>query len=150
MIPANLKSYIIPISDFDKKCIEIDIRKNSKESLFNYYMQSIDVQYVGRDGLRLHQTINNLYKDSLSILLYIIETYFDNDPDKIQQVVELHNSNLEYEAVNPPVPFNSKKLKTIKEFKVKKDKNLDVPVKKQKEKLKEIKFSLLKINFKKA
>ena len=150
MIPKELISYLIPVSDFDKKCIEIDIRKSSKESLFDYYMQSIDVQYVGRDGLKLHQTINNLYKDNLSILLYIIATYFSNDPDKIQQVVELHKRNLEYEAVNPPIPFNSKKLKTKKEFKVKKDKTLDVPIKKQKEKLREMKLSLLKVNFKKA
>lgn len=143
-----LKKYIITPSDFYIKLATHDIDKNGFNHFFAFILECLDCSVVWDNGMRPHQTINSGYKNDISIVTMMLEKYIEDDVEKqeyYQLIIDLHNKNLEYEKINPPIVY-SKDKKTAKRKSTKaKDTNKETPLK---EKLVSSKLNKLTLNIK--
>lgn len=112
---------MIDISAIDKYLDEPDsFMKNfvpheiSNVGLFNvieYDFNKLDVSRTSANGIRPMQTIAYPYRRTITELVYIINNYVSIDErDAIfTRLLELHDKNIEYEKVNPPVWYGTEK-----------------------------------------
>lgn len=121
-----LKGYYEEASDFTKDFINNEIAYIGKDAYFEYAFRQIDCTRITKDGMRLMQTIGVDYRSNITELLYAIEVYGDNKPELYEKLIDIHNKNIEYEKINPPIIYDTKKskIKTKKESKTK-TKNVD-------------------------
>ena len=166
MVDINpLEPYIEPITDETQRYINNEVINVSKEELYSRYLRDLDCSREGL-GFRLQQTISYTYIRTITNILYLVETYFQDELDnKLQEILELHNKNLEYEKLNPPIMYGGKKARAkldkyidgikparrrVKQTRIRFDENGE-PVKsvaEQKLAAKALKLSALKLNIK--
>lgn len=152
-----ISSYIIPIDRFYVDLIKSEVNRLGKEEVYNRQLKQLDCTRITETGIRIQQTIGLPYSSEITQMLYLIETYFKDDEDnRLQQILDIHKRNIEFEKENPPIIYKSKsktaKVKTSKpkQTKMKFDDN-GKPVKTVAERklaIKAIKMNSLKFNLK--
>ena len=124
-----LKKYLEPVDSFLKDIVAQHIERNGINRFFDYMFTTIDCSRYSSDGMRLNQTVGNVYKNDITKLVYAIETYVsDEEKDSYyEKLLTIHNANLEFEILNPPIIYEEKqKRKTTIKRKVKQQ-ELDIP-----------------------
>ena len=121
-----LKGYYEEISEFTKDFVSNEIAHIGKDAYFEYTFRQIDCTRVTKEGMRLMQTIGVDYRSNITELLYAIENYGNDKSELYEKLINIHNKNIEYEKINPPIVYDNKKgkIKTKKEPKTK-TKNVD-------------------------
>lgn len=152
-----LKKYLEPVDSFLKDIVAQHIERNGINRFFDYMFTTIDCSRYSSDGMRLNQTVGNVYKNDITQLVYAIETYVsDEEKDSYyEKLLTIHNANLEFEILNPPIIYEEKqKRKTTIKRKVKQQ-ELDIPgapkrqtAAERKLAAKAIKLSALSLSFK--
>lgn len=152
-----IKKYLEPVDSFLKDVVQQHIDRSGIDGFFDYMFTTIDCSRCSSDGMRLNQTVGNVYKNDITKLVYGIETYISDDEKDsyYERLLTIHNANLEFEILNPPVIYEEKqKRKTITKHKTK-HQELNIPgaPKKQtaaerKLAAKAIKLSALNLSFK--
>lgn len=106
-----IEPYIEPIRDFHKEILEKEVRELGRDEVFSRQLVNLDCSRIVK-GYRLQQTTSYTYVCQITRTLYVIETWFkDEEDDKLEEVLELHNRNLEFEKDNPPIIYGGKKYK---------------------------------------
>ena len=109
---SKLKDYIQEIIPFHIKMLEHDVQNFGREEVYSMCLKHLDCTHIADDGVRLRQTIGLPYMQDISIILYVIQTYFEGDEDnRLQEVIDVHERNLAYEIENPPVWYGGEKAK---------------------------------------
>ena len=124
-----LKKYLEPVDSFLKDIVTQHIERNGINRFFDYMFTTIDCSRYSSDGMRLNQTVGSIYTNDITKLVYAIETYISDDEKDsyYEKLLTIHNANLEFEILNPPVIYNKdKKTKTTTKRKVKQQ-ELDIP-----------------------
>lgn len=134
-----LDKYKLDLTPFQITFIANEIKSNGLEKVIEYYYYTLDCSRINNNGIRLMQTPTHPYSSDLSELLYVIDTYIEEQLDKDKyhnKLIELHLRNLKFEEDNPPINYLAKrkgkskskiasdKPKVQKEPKVKKNSNL--------------------------
>lgn len=108
---STIEKYIIPIEPFDERLIDDRISNEGVELVYNSYLKRLDCTRIVQ-GIRMQQTIGYVYMVDMSNVLYIIQTYYTEQLDKkLQELLNIHNRNLEFETLNPPVWYGGDKTK---------------------------------------
>lgn len=124
-----LKKYLEPVDSFLKDIVAQHIERNGINRFFDYMFTTIDCSRYSSDGMRLNQTVGNVYKNDITQLVYAIETYVSNEEKDsyYEKLLTIHNANLEFEILNPPIIYEEKqKRKTTIKRKLKQQ-ELDIP-----------------------
>lgn len=139
-----IKDYIGNPSKFYTTLATHDIDKNGFNHFFKFELECLDCSIVWDNGMRPHQTINFGYRNDMGITVNMIEKYIEDDVEKqeyYQQLIDLHNKNLEYEKINPPIVYSKKRSSKSNTTKATKEKPI-------KEKLISSKLNKLTLNIK--
>lgn len=145
----NIVKYKILLKDFELDEIDCAVSKEGVESYLDDLLHYLDCTRLMRDGRRIVQTIDYLYKHDISVFFYVVGK-IDDESIKEQYLAKLeerHDANLEYEKENPPITYVKKtkaKSKSPKEPKEKKPSAKAIQAAK-----KVAKINMLKINIKK-
>lgn len=124
-----LKKYLEPIDSFLKDVVQDHIDRRGIDRFFDYMFTALDCSRYSADGMRLNQTVGNVYSNDITKLVYAIETYIsDEEKDSYyEKLLTIHNANLEFEILNPPVIYETKqKRKTTTKRKIKQQ-ELNIP-----------------------
>lgn len=106
---SPLEPYIEPIREFHQEILEKDVREFGRDVVFARQMLNLDCSRIIK-GYRVQQTISYTYICEMTRTLYVIQTWFeDKADDKLREVLEQHNKNLEFEKLNPPIMYGGKK-----------------------------------------
>ena len=106
-----LEDYLEPVDDFDEEYVASEINRIGLEELYKHQLHQLDCTII-KGGYRLQQTIGYGYVAEMTRTLYLIENYFQDDIDsKLAEVLDLHNKNIEFEKLNPPIIYGGKKYK---------------------------------------
>ena len=109
-----LDEYIEPISDFWVKYLEHEVAERGKDEVLAQQFINLDCSRIVK-GYRMQQTIGYTYVCEITKTLYVIQTWFaDELDDKLLEVITLHNKNLEFEKLNPPIIYGGKRYKNAK------------------------------------
>lgn len=112
---SAIKQYFIKLDTFSEAILIADIERKGALNCFNDYLKYLDCSRIS-NGLRLHQTIGFPYKSDMT-KAYIIATKYleDKSEELINKLLELHQRNLEFEKINPPIVYDTKKKTNKKE-----------------------------------
>jgi len=104
-----LMQYTEPISQFDQDILQKDVTEFGRDVVFARQLLNLDCSRIVK-GYRVQQTISYTYIVEMTRTLYVIQTWFeDKYNDKLLEVLEQHNKNIEYEKLNPPIMYGGKK-----------------------------------------
>lgn len=119
-----LKDYIIKLDEVAKGIVEREVSAKGIKEYLSQKLFYLDASRKLSDGLRPEQTISFVYRYDISTYLYAVTKYITEDADRwIDQLSELHEANLEYEKVFPPIVYDKKthKVKTTRKRKAKEE-----------------------------
>ena len=155
---SSINKYMIELDDIALRMVESHIKENgSLEAAFRKQLFYLDCSRVYSNGMRPMQTIGYPYRREMSVAIYIAEQMEETLKEQfLIELIELHQHNIEYEKINPPIWYDGEKGKKKFEEGLKRlprRRNGDSKPKKEtsierKIKEKKIKFSLLTVNFK--
>ena len=112
---STIKQYFIKLDTFCEAELVADIERKGALNCFNDYLKYLDCSRIS-NGLRLQQTIGFPYQLDMT-RAYIIATKYlkDESEELISKLLELHQKNLEFEKINPPIVYDTKKKTNKKE-----------------------------------
>ena len=84
------------------------------------------------DNKSINQTTSYRYRVLMCEILYIIDNYIDDKVELFNEVINIHNNNLEYEKEHPPIDYNVDKKKSTNKTKTKIVKEKEVKEKEHK------------------
>lgn len=117
------KQYLITLDNFDIRHIEVDLFKDSFCIYLDKILKNLDCSKIYKDGSRAMQTIGYPYRFEISRFFYVYNNYLENElkDDYASKLLTLHNANLEFEAINPPIWYGGDKAKAKfeKDYKIK-------------------------------
>src|SRR5574344_824234 len=155
---SSINKYMIELDDIALRMVESHIKENgSLEAAFRKQLFYLDCSRVYSNGMRPMQTIGYPYRREMSVAIYIAEQMKETLKEQfLIELIELHQRNIEYEKINPPIWYDGEKGKKKFEEGLKRlprRRNGDSKPKKEtsierKIKEKKIKLSLLTVNFK--
>lgn len=155
---SSINQYMIELDDIALRMVENTIRESgSLEAAFRKQLFYLDCSRVYSNGMRPMQTIGYPYRREMSAAIYIAEQMEETLKEQfLIELIELHQRNIEYEKINPPIWYDGEKSKKKFEEGLKKlprRRNGDSKPKKEtsierKIKEKKVKLSLLTVNFK--
>lgn len=152
--------YHTNLDNADLNMIHNDIINTSAIEFIEKEFIYLDCSRIYKDGSRAMQTIGYPYKRELMKVLYAISNYEFTEEERDNyrlQLIELHNKNIEFEALNPPIIYGKEKIKKVssKRPKVKQGELFEEISKPAKEtaaqrklKAKAVKLNALKFNIK--
>lgn len=110
---SSIKQYIEEPNIFIINNTKNRYEKGIINSLLEYDLRSLDCTRITNNGLRNMQTIGAPYSLLITEVVHIIDNYIsDEDKDEYYtRLIALHNHNLEFEAINPPVWYGGEKAK---------------------------------------
>lgn len=155
---SSINQYMIELDDIALRMVENTIRESgSLEAAFRKQLFYLDCLRTYENGLRAMQTIGYPYRREMSAAIYIAEQMEETLKEQLLlELIELHQRNIEYEKLNPPIWYDGEKGKKKFEEGLKKlprRRNGDSKPKKEtsierKIREKKVKLSLLTVNFK--
>lgn len=110
---SSLNKYTETPDNFTISVIQNEINTLGLTEFLEYEFKSLDCKRVTNDGMRITQTIGYPYIKLVSEIIYIID-YIVPEEDKDtyrSRLLNVHNENIEYEKVNPPVWYGGEKAK---------------------------------------
>ena len=129
-----LNKYIVELEQEDYDAIEAIMRRcNALEWIKAQLDRFLDCSKCFLDGRRIIQTNEYRYCWELTRTLYVIEHYENNEDYLYEDVLNLHNRNLEFEAINGFEYEVRGNTRTIKKTKKSKQTKLDLGDKPKKE-----------------
>lgn len=156
---SSINQYMIELDDIALSMVKSSIKENgSLEAAFRKQLFYLDCSRVYSNGMRPMQTIGYPYRREMSAAIYIAEQMEDSIKEQfLIELIELHQRNIEYEKINPPIWYDGEKGK--KKFeqglkqKLPRRRNVEGKPKREtsierKIKEKKVKLSLLTVNFK--
>lgn len=125
------KDYIVELDDMDNRLIEYNVETKGPEGYVNSTLDFIDIgKRYSTSKMITVQTIDFTYKRFVTMALYVIEHFFNNDEAIVNKLIDIHNKNLEFEESHPPVIYKKKaKSKAPKEKKEPKEKPIKNKIK---------------------
>ena len=128
---SPIKKYIIEPDSFMINFVQHEIKHVGLYSFLEYSFRNLDCSRIMKDGLRPMQTIGYPYIHIITEIIFTIENYIEKDKQDyyFEKLLDLHNKNLEYEKINPPIRYKSKRDKINN-----KDNNSNIKVKSKKQK----------------
>lgn len=109
-----LKDYIIELDDIAKGIVDKEVSTKGIKVYLSKKLLYLDASRKLSDGLRPEQTISFVYRYDISTYLYAVTKYVTEDTDRwINQLSELHEANLEYEKIFPPIVYDKKTRKSV-------------------------------------
>lgn len=108
---TNIKTYMIELDSFAINYVVYLIKDKGIEKAIESLFNDIDCTRIGKDGIRIIQTIDFSYKNAISQLIYAIEKIEDKTTklNYLSRVISVHNNNLVYEQENEPVIYLNKR-----------------------------------------
>lgn len=107
-----LKDYLEPLDKFHKEQIDQRVAHYGREYAYSKHLVWLDCTQTFKDGIRVIQTIEYKYVSEISQMYYLIKNYFkDCEDERLAELLEAHNKNIEYEKINPPIYYEKKKFK---------------------------------------
>lgn len=108
------------LSSFFIGFVEHEVQRYGTDLVYSNYLKEADCSRTSADGLRLMQTNGFRYSHLIAEIIYFIQAYCKDDEDiKLQELLDLHHRNLEFEKENPPVVFKNNKVKSQNKTKTK-------------------------------
>lgn len=108
-----IKKYITDLDRFAIQFIKNEIKTVGLIQFLEYNFNSLDCTKLLKSGFRAMQTIGYPYMYKLTETVYTIDNYIeDNDKDDWYiRLLKLHEANIEYEKLNPPIWYGGDKYK---------------------------------------
>lgn len=155
---SSINNYMIELDDIAQRMVENLIKESeSLEVAFNKQLIYLDCSRVYPNGTRAMQTIGYPYRREMSAAIYIAEQMEETIKEQLLlKLIELHQRNIEFEKLNPPVWYDGEKgKKKFEESSKRHPRRRGGDSKPHKEtsierkiKEKKVKLSLLTVNFK--
>ena len=151
---SSLNNYMIQLDSFSLGIVQNNIQEaGSLEAAFNKQLFYLDCTRVYSNGSRAMQTIGYPYRRELSAAIYIAEQMEEALKEQcLLKLIELHQRNIEYEKLNPPVWYDGekgkKKFESIQNKHPRRKESSSTSAKKEKIKASALRLNLLKINIK--
>ena len=118
-----LKDYIIELEQFDINLIKNYVAEKGIDEFLSQQLIYLDCSRIIQ-GMRMMQTIGYPYRRELMIFFYVLDKAVWNDGKQDEhhkewsdKLIALHEANLKYEEINPPVWYGGKKAKEAFESK---------------------------------
>lgn len=111
---SSLDKYIDK-SDTDITCfIDSEIKSVGLDCYLDYQFRRLNCANVYPNGLRAIQTIDYPYRKNITETIYIIQHYVEEckRDEYLIRLLRLHEDNLEYEQLNPPIVYKQKITKS--------------------------------------
>lgn len=108
---SPIKKYIIEPDSFMINFVQHEIKHVGLNSFLEYSFRNLDCSRIMKNGFRPMQTIGYPYIHIISEIIFTIKNYIEKDKQDyyFEKLIILHNKNLEYEKINPPVLYGGKK-----------------------------------------
>ena len=110
---TSIKKYIIKLTIPTVSFIENEIKEIGLNTYLEYNLNRLDCTKILSCGLKAIQTIDYTYRRILTEIVYTIDNYIeDSDKDNWYiRLLKLHEANIEYEKLNPPIIYGGIKNK---------------------------------------
>lgn len=108
---SPIKKYIIEPDSFMINFVQHEIKHVGLNSFLEYSFRNLDCSRIMKNGFRPMQTIGYPYIHIISEIIFTVKNYIEKDKQDyyFEKLIILHNKNLEYEKINPPVLYGGKK-----------------------------------------
>ena len=104
----DLRAYQRPLDKSEYIRLEKEVERDGLEATVNRYLHYCDcTRWDLEHKYRLCQTIDFRYTMDMSRLLYVIDT-FANDDMHMAEVIKRHEDNIKFESEFPPIIYDKK------------------------------------------
>ena len=108
MDESDVRAYQRPLDKSEHIRLEKEVENNGLDATIDKYLHYCDcTRWDSAHKYRLCQTIDYVYIMDMSRLLYIVDT-FANDNDHMAKVIKRHEDNIKFEAEVPPIIYDKK------------------------------------------
>ena len=122
-IEEIFNEYYTTLDNLDKSMADSNVAEKGIDKFLSQQLIYLDCSRIIQ-GMRMMQTIGYPYRRELMIFFYVLDkaVWTDGKQDKhhkewSDKLIALHEANLKYEEINPPIWYGGKKAK--KEFEAK-------------------------------
>lgn len=116
-IEEIFNGYYTTLDDLDKSMVYSNVAEKGIDKFLSQQLVYLDCSRIIQ-GMRIMQTIGYPYKRELMIFFYALDkaVWTDGKQDEhhkewSDKLIALHEANLKYEEINPPVLYRDKKAK---------------------------------------
>lgn len=106
------RDYPYNLTEIDRRCVLSELKHEDASSVLYRHLEYIDCTKTISNGMRIIQTINRNYNFELHRLFCLLDTIKEENEDLYNEVsnriLEIHNNNLEFEKVVPPIIYDKK------------------------------------------
>ena len=108
---SPIKKYIIEPDSFMINFVQHEIKHVGLNCFLEYSFRNLDCSRIMKNGFRPMQTVGYPYIHIITEIIFTVKNYIEKDKQDyyFEKLVILHNKNLEYEKINPPVLYGGKK-----------------------------------------
>ena len=111
MNETDVRKYERPLDKSEYVRLEKEVENNGLDATVDKYLHYCDcTRWDLEHKYRLCQTIDYRYTIDMSRLLYVIDT-FANDDEHMAKVIKRHEDNIKFEAEVPPIIYDKKLTK---------------------------------------
>lgn len=108
MNEVDVRAYQRPLDKSEYIRLEKEVERDGLDATINRYLHYCDcTRWDLEHKYRLCQTIDFRYTMDMSRLLYVIDT-FANDDEHIAKVIKRHEDNIKFESEFPPIIYDKK------------------------------------------
>ena len=108
MDESDVRAYQRPLDKSEHIRLEKEVENNGLDATIDKYLSYCDCTiWDSQHKYRLCQTIDYVYIMDMSRLLYIVDT-FANDNDHMAKVIKRHEDNIKFEAEVPPIIYDKR------------------------------------------
>ena len=111
MNETDVREYQRPLDKSEYIRLEKEVENEGLDATINKYLHYCDcTRWDSKHKYRLCQTIDYRYTIDMSRLLYVIDT-FANDDEHMDKVIKRHEDNIKFETEFPPIIYDKKLTK---------------------------------------
>ena len=108
MDESDVREYQRPLDKSEYIRLEKEVENNGLDATIDKYLRYCDcTRWDSAHKYRLCQTIDYVYTMDMSRLLYVVDT-FANDNDHMAKVIKRHEDNIKFESEVPPIIYDKK------------------------------------------
>lgn len=107
---SSLDKYIDKSDTDISRFIDSEIKSVGLDCYLDYQFRRLNCSNVYPNGLRAIQTIDYSYRRNIAETVYLIQHYVEEckRDEYLIKLLRLHEDNLEYEQLNPPIVYKQK------------------------------------------
>ena len=104
----DIRAYEVTLNQSEYINLEKEVENDGLDATINKYLHYCDcTRWDLEHKYRLCQTIDYRYTIDMSRLLYVIDT-FANDDEHMAKVIKRHEDNIKFETEFPPIIYDKK------------------------------------------